>query len=67
LFAGRHSSSAGSRIQISRITSSDSADNTEPYIPGSWTVRIEHLLVSWHIVLDVELKLDASEYEDRER
>jgi hypothetical protein len=28
------------------------------------TVRIEHLLVSWHTVLDVGLRLDDNEYEE---
>lgn len=38
LFASWHSYSAGSHIRISRITSSDSTDNTEQYTPGSWVI-----------------------------
>jgi hypothetical protein len=31
-----------------------------------WIVRTEHLFISWYAVLDVGLKLDAEEYEDKE-
>jgi hypothetical protein len=31
-----------------------------------WIVRTEHLFISWYAVLDVRLKLDAEDYEDKE-
>jgi hypothetical protein len=31
-----------------------------------WIVRTEHLFISWYAVLDVGLKLDAEDYEDKE-
>ena len=31
-----------------------------------WIVHTEHLVISWYAVLDVGLKLDAEDYEDKE-
>ena len=31
-----------------------------------WIVRSEHLFISWYAMLDVGLKLDAEDYEDKD-
>ena len=32
-----------------------------------WITRTEHLFISWYAVLDVGLKLDAEDYEDKDK
>ena len=31
-----------------------------------WIVHTEHLFISWYAILDVRLKLDVEDYEDKE-
>jgi hypothetical protein len=43
----------------------DSFDLYKEY--AQWIMRTEHLFISWYAVLDVGLKLDAEDYEDKEK